>query len=117
MFWDVDKIRHIREEKHITREKLATMTGIPIQTLADWEQLNQPLVPFFLTPVYQYRHWQIGNSTDILRSGLMICRISQLLLIAIWMILLLTENTSNLGYENPWVSSNPGIFTLLTIFI
>ena len=30
MFWDVDKIRHIREEKHITREKLATMT--------DWEQ-------------------------------------------------------------------------------
>ena len=38
MFWDVDKIRHIREEKHITREKLATMTGIPIQTLADWEQ-------------------------------------------------------------------------------
>ena len=30
MFWDVDKIRHIREEKHIT--------GIPIQTLADWEQ-------------------------------------------------------------------------------
>ena len=96
MFWDVDKIRHIREEKHITRERLATMTGIPIQ---------------------QYRLWQIGNSTDILRSGLMICRISQLLLIAIWMILLLTENTSNLGYENPWVSSNPGIFTLLTIFI
>ena len=38
MFWDVDKIRHIREEKHITRERLATMTGIPIQTLADWEQ-------------------------------------------------------------------------------
>ena len=38
MFWDVDKIRHIREEKHITREKLAAMTGIPIQTLADWEQ-------------------------------------------------------------------------------
>ena len=23
---------------HITRERLATMTGIPIQTLADWEQ-------------------------------------------------------------------------------
>ena len=38
MVWDVDKIRHIREEKHITREKLAKMTGIPIQTLADWEQ-------------------------------------------------------------------------------
>ena len=38
MFWDVDKIRHIREEKHITRERLATMTGIPIQTLEDWEQ-------------------------------------------------------------------------------
>lgn len=38
MFLDVDKIRHIREEKHITSEKLATMTGMPIQTLADWEQ-------------------------------------------------------------------------------
>ena len=25
-------------KKHITRERLATMTGIPIQTLADWEQ-------------------------------------------------------------------------------
>ena len=46
MFWDVDKIRHIREEKHITREKLATMTGIPIQTLADWEQHRHSPVIF-----------------------------------------------------------------------
>ena len=30
--------KHVDEEKHITREKLAAMTGIPIQTLADWEQ-------------------------------------------------------------------------------
>ena len=85
MFWDVDKIRHIREEKHITRERLATMTGIPIQTLADWEQ---------------HRHSPV--------------RVNDLQNIAIALDCYLDDFVVD---GKHWVSSNPGIFTLLTIFI
>mgnify|MGYP000058488410 CR=1 FL=1 len=43
MLFDIDKMRAIRKSKGISQAKLADMTGIPLNTLAGWEQhRNRP---------------------------------------------------------------------------
>ena len=36
--FDIDKVRAIREQRGLTQQQLATLTGIPLKTLVCWEQ-------------------------------------------------------------------------------
>ena len=36
--FDADKIRSIRKERGISQQRLSDLTGIPVETIASWEQ-------------------------------------------------------------------------------
>lgn len=36
--FDADKIRAIRKERGISQQRLSVLTGIPVETIASWEQ-------------------------------------------------------------------------------